>query len=202
MGVALQLTVWELIRSVDVVGAHDDGLDGVAMPECGHEHFGGCFAAAVGIHGLQGFFFAMAARSGVGGAVGLVGRHLDELLDTACFGALEEELCAYDVGGGEGCWVLEARVDVGLGGEVDYGVDIVAAEAVCDVVCGGDVAPVEREIPTAVEHFGVIQCGAIIELVEGDEVVMVLIGDGEGSDDPRTSKGSSLTLGISLDERV
>ena len=196
------LTVWELIGSVDVVGAHDDGLDGVAVPECGHEHFGGCLAAAVGIHGLQGFFFAMAVGSGVGGAVCLVGRHLDELLDAACFGALEEDLRAYDVGGGKGCGVFEARVDVGLGGEVDDGVDIVAVEAACDVVCGGDVASVEREILAAVEHFGVVQCGAIIELVKGDEVVMVLIGDSEGSNEPRTSEGSLLAFGISLYERV
>ena len=71
------------------------------MPKRRHEHLGGRFAAPVGIHGRQGFVFAMAVRSGVGGAVCLVGRHLDELFDTAYFGALEEDLRAYDVGRGK-----------------------------------------------------------------------------------------------------
>ena len=106
------LTVWELIRTIDVVGADDDGLERVAMSKCSHEHLGGCFATAVGVQWFQCFLFAMAFRPRVRRAVGLVGGHLNELFDAARFGALQEDLGAYDVGGSERGWVLEARIDV------------------------------------------------------------------------------------------
>ena len=80
---------------------------------------------------------------------------------------------------------------------MDYGVNVVSAEAVGDVFCRRDVTLVEGEVRAAIEHFGVVQAGAIVELVKGDEVVMVLIGDGKSSDDPRASVKSSSAFAIS-----
>ena len=70
---------------------------------------------------------------------------------------------------------------------MDYAVDVVSAETVSDVLGRNDVTLVEREVLTASQNFGVGQGGAKIELVERGQVVMALIGDSQGSDDPRAS---------------
>ena len=70
---------------------------------------------------------------------------------------------------------------------MDYGIDAVSVETVGDVICRGDITFVETEIWATIQHLRVVQGGAIIELVKGDEFVIVLIGDSEGSNDPRTS---------------
>ena len=156
------LTVWILIRTVNVIGTHDDRLDGIAMPERSNEHLCSRFAATIGVHGLQDVVLAVALRSRASGAVCLIGGHLDEFLDSACFCALEEDLGTDDVRESERGRVLEACVDVGLSREVDDGVDVVSAEAGGDVFCGGDVSLVEREVLPAIQHLGIVQSGSII----------------------------------------
>ena len=49
---------------------------------------------------------------------------------------------------------------------MDYRVDIVSAEAVINVISGGDITLVKSEIPAAIQHFCVVRRGAIIEFVE------------------------------------
>lgn len=74
---------------------------------------------------------------------------------------------------------------------MDYRVDVVSAEAVNNVISGRDISLVESEIWAPVQHFCVVQRGAIIEFVERDDVVMVLICNSKGPNNPRTSGGSS-----------
>ena len=109
-------------------------------------------------------------------------------------GAPEHGLGADDVGGRERCRVSKTRIDVFLRGGMDYAVDVVSAETVSDVLGSNDVTFVEREVLTAIQHFVVVQGGAIIELVERGQVVMALMGDSQGSDDPRTVRISRRLL--------
>ena len=85
---------------------------------------------------------------------------------------------------------------------MDDGVNVVSTEAAGDVICRGDVAFAEREVLTAFEHFGVVQGGGIIEFIERNEVVTVFIGDGKGSDYPRTSVESLAASNTCLHEQV
>ena len=102
-------------------------------------------------------------------------------------GAIEQGLRADDVGGRERCRVSKIRIDVFLRGGMDHAVDVVSVDTIGDVLGRNDVTLVEREVLTAIQHFVVGQGGAKIELVERGQVVMALIGDSQGSDDPRTS---------------
>lgn len=51
----------------------------------------------------------------------------------------------------------------------------------------GDVALVEGEVGLGVEYGGVVEGGAVVEFVEGDDVVGVGIGQGEVADEPTCS---------------
>lgn len=109
-------------------------------------------------------------------AIDLVGGDVDELLDAHLLGTLEENVRAVHVGVGELVGVSEAQVDVGLGGKVEDGIDVMPLEAVHDLGGVGDVAMVEGEIPLVVEHPGIVQRRTVVELVEGHDIVGIGVG--------------------------
>lgn len=84
---------------------------------------------------------------------------------------------------------------------MDYGVDIVLAEATDDIVSGSNVTLMKREIWAGAQDFSIFQGGAVLELVERDKTVKFWIGDCEGSKDPRTSAGFSSVLDTSLAQK-
>ena len=62
---------------------------------------------------------------------------------------------------------------------MDYAVHVVSAEIVSDVLSRSDVAVAGRETLTAIQHFGVVQGGAMIHR---KQVVVALVGVSQGSD--------------------
>ena len=116
--------------------------------------------------------------------VHLVSGDVDEALDAALLRALEHHVGTIDVGVGEAVRVTETQVDVRLGGEVEDGVNLVSLHAVDDLERVGDVSMVESEVVLVVERAGVVEGGAVVELVEGDDVVGVRVGEGEVSNEP------------------
>ena len=70
---------------------------------------------------------------------------------------------------------------------MNYGVNVVLAEAADDVVSGSNVTLKEREIRAGAQNFSVFQGGTVLELVERDKMVIIWIGDCQGTKDPRTS---------------
>ena len=78
---------------------------------------------------------------------------------------------------GELIRISERQIDVGLCGEMEDGVDIVLFDAALDVFGVGDVAVVEFKIWFVIEHARVVEGGAVVELVKGDNLVGFRIGD-------------------------
>lgn len=72
--------------------------------------------------------------------------------------------------------IPETQVDVRLRREMEDCVDAVFAQCGLHVGRGGDVAVDEGEIGGGAEGAGVVQGGAVFELVEGNYVVGVGIG--------------------------
>lgn len=76
---------------------------------------------------------------------------------------------AVDVGLGEGEGVTERVVNVGLGGEMHHGIDLLLREDVVDEVGTLDVALDELEIGQILDVLEIVKAGAVIELVINDD---------------------------------
>ena len=110
--------------------------------------------------------------------------------------SLEEDVGAVDVVLGELEGVAEGVVDVGLGGEVHDGVDVLGDEEVVDEVGAGDVALDELEVRGGFGRVEVLEVGAVVELVEDHDFVVRV-----GADEPVGDVGGDEARG-SGDEDV
>lgn len=160
-----------LVRAVHVVAASDDagqlersvvGLD---------DELGTGLGGGVRVGRLQNVFLSHGLGIEVFSlSVHLVGGHVDEATDgVAVFGRLEQDVGAVDVGLGEGEGVTERVVNVGLGGEMHHGIDLLLGEDVVDEVGTLDVALDELEIGQILEVLEIVEAGAVIELVIHDD---------------------------------
>lgn len=121
-------------------------------------------------------------------AIHLIRRDVNEATHADLLRALEQDMRSVDIRVGEAVRITEAQVDVGLGCEVHDGVDVVSFHAVEYVGRNGDVAPVEGEVRLPIETGGVVESGAVVELVKGDDVVRGVCED-EMADEPACSTG-------------
>lgn len=127
---------------------------------------------------------------------------MDESLDTDLLRALEEDVGAVYVGVREPVRVSEAEVHMRLCGEVEYRVDVMPLQAVDDLGRVGDVSVVEAKVPLVVQGAGVVERGAVVQLVEGDDVVSVRVGKCEVPDEPTRAVPLVLTdLAIELERK-
>lgn len=181
------LTLRELVRAVDVVAPHNDHRKLEALLVRVDQHLGGGFAGGVRVGRGQDAGLEEVVIVVLDLAIDFVCGDVDEAVDADALGALEEDVGAVDVGVGEAVRVTEAQVDVGLGGEVENGVNVVALQAVEHLVGIGDVALDKGKVLAFVEGTGVVERRAVIELVEGDNVVCVGIGHGEVTDEPAST---------------
>ena len=101
--------------------------------------------------------------------------------------ALQQHMRAVYVCVRETVGVAEGQVYVGLGGEVEDAVDGVEGHTGEDVGGVGDVAVVEGEVWVRGEDGGVIQGGAVGDVVEGDDVVGG-VGQDQVADEPACSE--------------
>src|SRR5262249_17705311 len=99
-------------------------------------------------------------------AVHLIRGNLHPALDAVLAGAVEEDLGAQDVGAEEGARVVDAAVDVALGGEVDDGGDA-PGEGGADGVAVGDV-PRDEGGPGGAGEVG--EVGGVAGVGQGVEV--------------------------------
>lgn len=101
----------------------------------------------------------------------------------------------------EGVRVTEAQIDVRLGGEVEDGINVMASQAVHDLGWIRDIAMVEGEVALVIERPSIVQRGAVVELVEGDDVVRIWVGQGKMSYKPACTvniSNSSCTAGFAM----
>ena len=104
-----RLTFGILAWSVDVVGPYDNGLELIAGCD---KHLGCGFASPVWVRGGEGILLDITAGAGLCGAIGLVRRHVDELLDAVGFCAFQHDLRAMDVCVGRSKRIGEAGAHV------------------------------------------------------------------------------------------
>jgi hypothetical protein len=76
--------------------------------------------------------------------------------------------------------------------EVDHRVDVVALQAVDYLGRIGHVALVEGKVAPVVEDARVVEGRAVVQLVEGDDVVSVRVGEGEVPDEPACASTQSV----------
>jgi hypothetical protein len=190
-------TLWELVGSVDVVAADDDDGELEALLVRVHQHLGGGFGSGVRVGRGEDAGLEEVVILVLNLTVDLVGGDVDEALDANLLGRLEQDVRAVDIGVGEAVGVAEAQVDVGLGGKVEDGVNVMALEAVHHLGGVGDVALVEGEVPLVIEGAGVVERGTVVELVEGDNVVCLWVCEGQVSYQPTCAGESNVRSGAS-----
>jgi hypothetical protein len=83
--------------------------------------------------------------------------------------------------------VAEAEVDVRLRSEVEDGVDLVFAKHPLYVGRRCDVTILECEVGLIVKDARVVECRAVVQLVEGDYVVVLGVCEDEMADEPAGS---------------
>lgn len=129
----------------------------------------------------------------------LVGRDVVKPLDRAnMVGALQQLMRADEVVPAELQRIAKAEIDVRLRGEMHNHVDLELAQAAQDILPLRHVAVEEGEVRPALEHAGVVARAAVVQLVEGDDVVGARILCGEVSDDPGGTAEVSGNLLIGL----
>jgi len=182
-----RLTFWKLMRPVNVVAANDDGGKLKAFLVRMHHHLSCSLAGRVWVGWLKYAGFRKVVLIVPHLSVDLVGRHVDEALDAAFFGALEHHMCAERIGDGELVRVAKAQVDVRLGRKVEDCVDVMPLHALEHLLRVRDVALVEGEVVPVVEDPGVVQRGTVVEFVERNDVVGFRVCQGEVSRDPAST---------------
>jgi hypothetical protein len=109
-------------------------------------------------------------------AIDLVGRNLVIALQTELPRHLQQRVRAVDAGLDEGVGVHDGAVDVGLGGEVDDGVDVVGAHGGGDVVAVTDVAAHELITRVVLDGQKVVEVAGIGQFVIDHNAVRLRLG--------------------------
>jgi hypothetical protein len=97
--------------------------------------------------------------------------------------------------------VTEAEVDVRLRREVEDGIDLVLAQHALYVGRGCNVAILKGKISSAVEDSCVVEGCAVVELVEGHDIV-VGVGEDKMADEPTGTADKSASILYTLGARL
>lgn len=112
---------------------------------------------------------------------------VESLETTILLDTLEQDVRAKDVVFGEGIRVTKTQIHMRVGREVEDGVDAVIPEALQHVAWPCYIAVEEAEIWLRLQHARIVQRAAVIQLVEGYDVVMVGILDCQVAHQPRAT---------------
>jgi hypothetical protein len=109
-----------------------------------------------------------------------------EALDLAILlDALEQHMRAEHIIFREDVGVAETQVYMCVRRKVEDGVDVVLLQAFDHVARYSDIAVKEAEVRFRLQHSGIVQRAAIVQLVKGNNVVGVGIFDGKVAYKPR-----------------
>lgn len=175
--------------SVDVVGANNDDwhLEGLLVRV--NQHLSGGLGGSVWVGWSQNAGLEEIILLILNLSVNLIGGDVDETLDSDLLGGLEENVGSVNVGVGESVRVAKGQVNVGLGSEVEDGVNVVTLQAVHDLGWVGDITMVEGEVSLIVQGARVVEGSAVVKLIEGDDVVGVWVGESQMTDQPTSAVG-------------
>lgn len=194
------LTLGELVGPVDVVATDDNDGKLKALLVGLNQHLGGSLAGSVRVGGGENARLKKVIVIIVDLTVDLVSGDVDEALDVDALGTLQQHVGTVDVGVCESVRVTEAQIDVGLSGEVEDGVDLVPLQALDDFGGVGNVAVDESEVGLFVQYTGVVERRAVVQLVEGDDVVVIRVSESEMADEPASAEGFVSAAGRDTDK--
>lgn len=172
--------------TIDIIGAHSDQRQLEAAPVRADHHLRRRLAGRVGIGRRKYACLAQICCAHRHIAIHLVCGDVYEPIDAVLPRSFKQNMCAVHIGVCELVRVTKAQVDVRLRREVEDGVDLVLAKHSLDVAWRCDVAVFEGKVRSVVEHARVVQGRAVVELVEGDHIV-VWIGEHEMAHEPARS---------------
>lgn len=150
-------TLWELMRTVDVVGSHDDDWELERLGVGVNQHLSGGLGSSIWVGWGQNAGLEEIIILILDFTVNLIGGDVDEALDANLLGTLEQNVSTVNVGVGESVGVSEAQINVGLSSKVENGINVIALEAVHDLRWVGDVSVVKGEVSLVIEGTGVVQ---------------------------------------------
>ena len=131
------------MRAINIVTSDDDDRELKTLLVRMDKHFRSRLAGSVWISRSKNAGLEQIIRVIPNFSVNLVGRNVNELLDSNFLGTLQQHMGSIYIGVGEGVRVSEAQIDVGLSGEVEDGIDLVSLQAVHNLGGVSNVAMVE-----------------------------------------------------------
>ena len=163
-----------LVRSVYVVASGDDHRKLERAMVRLHQELSSCLGGGVWVCRLQDVFFI----HGVGikvftFSIYLICRDMNESADGgAVLGRLEQNVCAIDVGLGEGEGVTKGVIYMGLCCKVHDSVDIILLKAVVYKVITANITFHKLEVGEIFYFVEVLYAGAVVELVIDNNIVL------------------------------
>jgi hypothetical protein len=124
-------------------------------------------------------------------AIDLICRDVYKPSDAMLPCALQKNMRPVYIRVGELIGVAEAEINMRLRGEMENGIDLVLPQHALDVCRRGNVSVLECKVWPAVEDARVVQCCAIVELIQRDDIVVVGVRQDQMADKPT---GSALAL--------
>lgn len=166
------------------------------------QHFRGGLACCVGIRWSQDAGLKQIIRVISDLSIDLVGGDVDELLDADLLCALQQNVSSVDVRMCEGVGVSEAQINVRLCSKVEDSINLMSLQTVHDLGGVRDIAMVECEVALVVQDSSVVQGRAVVELIEGHDIVCIRIGQGQMSYKPAGTVEISTGMHVVAQQRT
>jgi hypothetical protein len=170
-------TLGKLMWSIHIVGSDCYQRQLEAAPICADHHL--CCRLASRVWVCRGQYACLAQICGANWyvAVHLVRRYMYEPIDAMLSRSFEQDMCAVYVRVREFIRIAEAEVDMRLRGEMEDSIDIVLPQHTLYVCRQCDVPVFECEVRSVIENSCVVERGAVVQLVEGDHIVVWVCED-------------------------
>lgn len=157
------------MRTIHIIAAHNNARKLEAHAIRIDVHFGRGLRRRIRVRGFQKRVFREVWPVVL--AVHLVRGDVDKELDRQLDRGLKHDVRALDIRLGELEGVPKAEIHVRLRGKVEDRVDGVVFDAPHHGLEVRDVAVDELEVRAAIQAVRVVQCGAVVDLVEGDDPI-------------------------------
>lgn len=190
------------MRSVDIIGPHSDKRQLKAPPVRAHQHFCSSFARRVWVRWRQHTRLAKICSVKRHVSIYLICRNVYELVHAMFPRSFKQHVCAIYVRVGEFVRVAEAQVDVRLRSEVEDCVNLVLAKHTLYVYWRCDISVLECEVILAIENARIVEGRAVVELVEGDDIVMAGVREDEVADEPTCTGVQSVLFLVQISQIV
>jgi hypothetical protein len=175
------------MRTVDIIASHNDHRQFKGLLVRVNQHFSCSLGSGVwvgrgkntGFEQIIGIIFDL--------AIDLIGRDVDELFDPDLLGTFQDNVCSVDIGMGELIGISEAQINVRLSSKVEDSINVVSLQAIHNLGGIGDISMVESKVPLIVKGSSIVQRCAVIEFIEGDDVIGVGVCQCEMSHQPASA---------------